>query len=197
MPQTHTTIETDDHIWGRINTPWDLTRRADGRSGGEVALIAAGGSPLGLGGSLDIPAQTAVSARQDEITIQNGRDLGQSVYERTRSVARQYQVNPGKRRCDGTHKIVPESKSDAKANRESEQDAQVVAESNHVHGPDLIDPIALCLFCPSEVGGISCPRVQTCDAYVVRGPTCWGWRRTHVSVSVNETLSTHRVSAGK
>lgn len=60
VPQTLATIETDNRIWGRTNNPWDLTRTAGGSSGGEAALIAAGGSPLGLGGdfggSLRIPA---------------------------------------------------------------------------------------------------------------------------------------------
>ena len=60
VPQTLATIETDNPIWGRTHNPWDLTRTAGGSSGGEAALIAAGGSPLGLGGdfggSLRIPA---------------------------------------------------------------------------------------------------------------------------------------------
>lgn len=60
VPQTLATIETDNPIWGRTHNPWDLTRTPGGSSGGEAALIAAGGSPLGLGGdfggSLRIPA---------------------------------------------------------------------------------------------------------------------------------------------
>lgn len=60
VPQTLATSETDNPIWGRTHNPWDLTRTAGGSSGGEAALIAAGGSPLGLGGdfggSLRIPA---------------------------------------------------------------------------------------------------------------------------------------------
>lgn len=60
VPQTLSVIETDNAIWGRTNNPWDLTRSAGGSSGGEAALIAAGGSPLGLGGdfggSLRVPA---------------------------------------------------------------------------------------------------------------------------------------------
>lgn len=60
VPQTLATIETDNRIWGRTSNPWDLARTAGGSSGGEAALIAAGGSPLGLGGdfggSLRIPA---------------------------------------------------------------------------------------------------------------------------------------------
>lgn len=60
VPQTLGVIETDNAIWGRTNNPWDLTRTAGGSSGGEAAIIAAGGSPLGLGGdfggSIRLPA---------------------------------------------------------------------------------------------------------------------------------------------
>jgi amidase len=37
------------NLMGRANNPYDLSRTAGGSSGGEAALIAAGGSPLGLG----------------------------------------------------------------------------------------------------------------------------------------------------
>ena len=60
VPQTLGVIETDNAIWGRTNNPWDLTRTPGGSSGGEGAIIAAGGSPLGLGadfgGSVRVPA---------------------------------------------------------------------------------------------------------------------------------------------
>lgn len=60
VPQTLGVIETDNAIWGRTNNPWDLTRSPGGSSGGEAAMIAAGGSPLGLGGdfggSIRLPA---------------------------------------------------------------------------------------------------------------------------------------------
>lgn len=53
-------IETDNPLYGRTSNPWDLTRTPGGSSGGESAIIAAGGSPLGLGndvgGSIRIPA---------------------------------------------------------------------------------------------------------------------------------------------
>jgi fatty acid amide hydrolase len=52
--------ESDNPLYGRSNNPWDLERSCGGSSGGEAAVIAAGGSPLGLGndigGSLRIPA---------------------------------------------------------------------------------------------------------------------------------------------
>jgi len=39
-------------VYGRTNNPWDLARTPGGSSGGEAAIIAAGGSPLGLGGDI-------------------------------------------------------------------------------------------------------------------------------------------------
>ena len=50
----------DDAVYPRANHPLDATRTPGGSSGGEAAIIAAGGSPLGLGsdsgGSLRWPA---------------------------------------------------------------------------------------------------------------------------------------------
>ena len=58
-PQLGLLIETDNPLYGRTNNPWDLGRSPGGSSGGEAALIAAGGSPLGLasdaGGSIRQP----------------------------------------------------------------------------------------------------------------------------------------------
>jgi fatty acid amide hydrolase len=52
--------ESDNPVYGRTNNPWDLSRTPGGSSGGESAIIAAHGSPLGLagdlGGSIRIPA---------------------------------------------------------------------------------------------------------------------------------------------
>lgn len=52
--------ETDNPLYGRTNNPWNLARTPGGSSGGEAALIAAGGSALGLatdwGGSTRVPA---------------------------------------------------------------------------------------------------------------------------------------------
>ena len=52
--------ECDNPIHGRTDNPWDLSRTPGGSSGGEAALIAAHGSPLGLGGdfggSIRVPA---------------------------------------------------------------------------------------------------------------------------------------------
>lgn len=52
--------ESDNPLYGKTNNPWNLGRSAGGSSGGEAAIIAAGGSPLGLAtdiaGSVRIPA---------------------------------------------------------------------------------------------------------------------------------------------
>ncbi len=58
--QTLAGWESDNRVYGRTNNPWNLARTPGGSSGGESAIIAAGGSPLGLagdlGGSTRIPA---------------------------------------------------------------------------------------------------------------------------------------------
>ena len=41
--------ETDNLIYGRTNNPYNLSHTPGGSSGGEAAIIAAGGSPLGIG----------------------------------------------------------------------------------------------------------------------------------------------------
>lgn len=52
--------ETENKLYGRTNNPWDLNRTAGGSTGGEGALIAAGGSAAGIGsdigGSIRLPA---------------------------------------------------------------------------------------------------------------------------------------------
>jgi fatty acid amide hydrolase len=42
-------VETDNPVYGRTNNPWNLARSPGGSSGGEAAIIAALGSPLGVG----------------------------------------------------------------------------------------------------------------------------------------------------
>ncbi len=60
VPEGGMWMETHNPIYGRTSNPWDLRRTPGGSSGGEAALIAAGGSPFGLGsdiaGSIRIPA---------------------------------------------------------------------------------------------------------------------------------------------
>ncbi len=49
LPEFAIAFETDNLVYGRTNNPYDLSRTPGGSSGGEAAIIAAGGSPLGLG----------------------------------------------------------------------------------------------------------------------------------------------------
>jgi len=53
-------MESFNPVFGLTRNPWDVRRSAGGSSGGEAALIAAGGSPFGvgadIGGSIRIPA---------------------------------------------------------------------------------------------------------------------------------------------
>jgi len=60
LPDLLFSFETDNLIYGRTNNPYDRNRTPGGSSGGESALIAACGSPLGLGsdaaGSVRLPA---------------------------------------------------------------------------------------------------------------------------------------------
>ncbi len=60
LPELSLAYESNNLIYGRTNNPYDLSRTPGGSSGGEAAIIAAGGSPLGLGtdagGSIRVPA---------------------------------------------------------------------------------------------------------------------------------------------
>jgi len=52
--------EADNPLYGRTNNPWNAARSPGGSSGGQGAIISAGGPPLGLGtdigGSVRIPS---------------------------------------------------------------------------------------------------------------------------------------------
>ena len=60
LPDLLFAFESDNLIHGRTSNPYDLARTPGGSSGGEAALIAACGSPMGLGsdaaGSVRLPA---------------------------------------------------------------------------------------------------------------------------------------------
>ncbi len=60
LPDLLFAFESDNLLFGRTNNPYDLSRSSGGSSGGEAALIAACGSPFGLGsdaaGSVRLPA---------------------------------------------------------------------------------------------------------------------------------------------
>ena len=59
-PEFLMAYETDNLLYGRTNSPWDLERTPGGSSGGEAAAIAAGCSAGGVGsdggGSIRVPA---------------------------------------------------------------------------------------------------------------------------------------------
>jgi amidase len=60
VPEGCLALETDNLVYGRTSNPYGLDRTPGGSSGGEAALIAAGGSPIGIGsdagGSIRQPA---------------------------------------------------------------------------------------------------------------------------------------------
>ena len=55
-------VESDNPVYGRTNNPRDAERSPGGSSGGEAAIVAAGGSALGfgtdIGGSVRVPAHS-------------------------------------------------------------------------------------------------------------------------------------------
>lgn len=60
VPQLMIIHETRNPVFGTTHNPWNLARSVGGSSGGEAAILAAGGSALGLGsdlgGSIRLPA---------------------------------------------------------------------------------------------------------------------------------------------
>lgn len=52
QPEAGLWVESKNLLYGRTCNPWAVEHTAGGASGGEAALIAAGGSPLGAGGGL-------------------------------------------------------------------------------------------------------------------------------------------------
>lgn len=60
VPQTMLSFECSNPLFGRSTNPWSSNHTCGGSSGGEAALLASGGSALGvgsdIGGSLRIPA---------------------------------------------------------------------------------------------------------------------------------------------
>lgn len=60
IPEWGLWFETDNLVYGRTNNPHNLAHTTGGSSGGEAAIIAAGGAPFGvgsdIGGSIRIPA---------------------------------------------------------------------------------------------------------------------------------------------
>lgn len=52
VPEGLTWFETHNPVYGRTSNPWDTRRIPGGSSGGEAAIIGAGGSPVGIGGDI-------------------------------------------------------------------------------------------------------------------------------------------------
>ncbi len=52
VPEALLWYDTDNKLYGRTYNPWDLNRSPGGSSGGESSVIAAGGSPIGMGGDI-------------------------------------------------------------------------------------------------------------------------------------------------
>ena len=52
IPEAAMWCETYNTVYGRTRNPYDLSRGAGGSSGGEGAIVAAGGSPFGIGSDI-------------------------------------------------------------------------------------------------------------------------------------------------
>jgi fatty acid amide hydrolase len=81
VPQLLIFNETDNPVYGRTTNPWNPARSCGGSSGGEAAIIAAFGSPLGLGsdigGSLRTPSHacgiSALKPTSGRLSNEDGR----------------------------------------------------------------------------------------------------------------------------
>jgi fatty acid amide hydrolase len=84
VPQLLLYNESDNPVYGRTNNPFHPARSSGGSSGGEAAIIAAHGSPLGLGsdigGSLRAPAHAcgiaALKPTTGRLTNEDARAAG-------------------------------------------------------------------------------------------------------------------------
>ncbi|QQR91160.1 MAG: amidase [Myxococcales bacterium] len=60
VPEGGMWAESDNRLYGRTNNPWDLSRTSGGSSGGDGAIVGAGGAPFAIssdiGGSIRLPA---------------------------------------------------------------------------------------------------------------------------------------------
>ncbi len=54
LPEFSAWTESDNRVTGRTNNPWNLERTPGGSSGGELAALAAGMSPIGIGSDVMI-----------------------------------------------------------------------------------------------------------------------------------------------
>ena len=97
--------ETDNLLYGRTNSPWDLERTPGGSSGGEAAAIAAGMSAGGVGsdggGSIRVPAHFSGICGLEAHAGTHPRDRALSRVRRTIRIDRRC-------RTDGAHRRRPE-----------------------------------------------------------------------------------------
>jgi fatty acid amide hydrolase len=134
VPQLLIYNETDNPVYGRTNNPWNLARSSGGSSGGEAAIIAAYGSPLGLGsdigGSLRTPSHAcgiaALKPTSGRLTNEDARPaayatgqiailnqagpMARNVADLT--LAMRVLAAPGQERIDSTVPPVPWSEPD-------------------------------------------------------------------------------------
>lgn len=82
VPQFMLYLEADNPVYGRTQNPWNHDRTPGGSSGGEGAILAAGGSALGLGsdigGSIRVPAHfsgiAGLKPTSGRLSIQGSHD---------------------------------------------------------------------------------------------------------------------------
>ena len=93
-----TNVLVENPVYGRTNNPYNLAYSTTGSSSGEAALIAAGGSPLGLGsdsgGSIRQPAVTP-SAATTEIRCGRLRNRGPTSSQPECGCRRYWRPDPG------------------------------------------------------------------------------------------------------
>jgi len=88
-------IESDNPVYGRTSNPWNPERACGGSSGGEGSIIAAGGSPLGLGTDIAAAPLSGRVLRHREHETDRGRCRRSGRIQLPRRAARDRQ--PGRR----------------------------------------------------------------------------------------------------
>lgn len=120
--------ESDNPVYGRTNNPWDLERTPGGSSGGESAIIAAHGSPFGLGGdfggSIRLPAH-----------FSGVHGLKPTTHRLTNS------DTPGRLFSSGQEAILPQPGPIARSVEDLKLMMKVLADPPMERTPDLVPPV--------------------------------------------------------